>query len=317
MIKINLLGPEATPDTSGAFQIAGYVSSIVLTLVICAVLYQLDRHQVSILEVENDRLKTQLEKLKDQTKEVRDLEQKRQELRLIASAIGRLKVVQVGPVKIFSHINGAIPAKAWVRDISDRDDGMVISGIALDDYSVSTFLKNLKSSEIFKTADLVESATASLAQVAAFNAFESKLVRYVVPVPERKSLIEKLKKESEAQGLTLKEEQPRTQEWKRSKGSGTKDRAGTLAVIGDSPVVSGGRGSKVIGFGVRNYSKDNSIYVWSALEETEAKAFKIKLTTDFLKPEAFAPQPEITPGDPGSRKPQGADIPMPSIPSRG
>ena len=117
--------------------------------------------------------------------------------------------------------------------------------------------------------------------------------------------------------LTLKEEQPRTQEWKRSKGSGTKDRAGTLAVIGDSPVVSGGRGSKVIGFGVRNYAKDNSIYVWSALEETEAKAFKIKLTTDFLKPEAFAPQPEITPRDPGSRKPQGADIPMPSIPSRG
>ncbi len=290
MIKINLLGAEATPDTSGAIQIVMYAGSLILTLVVCVILYQLGSAEVESLETETAALNTRLAKLKEQTKEAKDLENKRMELERISTAIGRLKVIQVGPVKMLAAINSALPAKAWIRQIEDKDGDMILSGIALDDFSVSTFLSNLHTVQIFKSVDLLESVTSNLTAIAQFNAFESVLVRYIVPSPERKQLLERFKKDADKQGLVFREEQPHTDEWKqdrqRSLGSAnSRAQKSSLADQGEYNAVGGGlKGpSRLLGFGLRNYAKDPSIYAWSALEETAGKVFKIKIVTDFLK----------------------------------
>ncbi|NMC64130.1 MAG: hypothetical protein GYA55_13280 [SAR324 cluster bacterium] len=301
MIKINLLGAETSTDTSGTLQIFLYLLSLVATVIVCFVIYSFDSSAVAKLEKENANLQGQLDKLKEQTKEVRDLETRRQELRRIAGAIGKLKVIQVGPVKILSAINEALPAKVWIREISDKDGEVIINGIALDDFSVSSFLKNLSSVDIFKSVDLELSASTNLLQVAAFNAFESSLLRYVIPVEEKKALLSQIKKEAEKQGLRAAEEQPHIDKWKqaansansRGRGSGgsVKSEAGNVAVQSDYNAMDyreGDPNRRILGFGTRNYTKDPTIYIWSSLEESDGKSFRIRISTDFLKPEGIS-----------------------------
>lgn len=309
MIKINLLGAETESDDTGNIQILVYFASIVFISVICFVLYSMDGSRISRMETEAETMRSRLTRLKEQTKEVRDLEQKKQELQQIAAAIGQLKIIQVGPVKMLSELDEKLPAKLWLRKISDEGGDMAISGIALDDFSVSSFLKGLQEIEYFKNPELQESTTVNLIQIAAFNAFDSTLVRYVVPATEQKTTLDRLKGDAEKAGLKVEEAVPEEQKWRggsRTQGTSVQDNAlsrqggfntgfagGAPESVG--PFAAGNdRTGKIISFGVRKSSRDPRIYIWKGLEETPGKMFKIKITSDFLR--APVPDSSSVPG---------------------
>jgi len=292
MIKINLLGAETETSDKSVLLIVEYFASLVAVLVICFVLYRFKSSEITSLQDQSESLKTQLARLKEQTKEVRDLEKKKEELQKITSALGQLKLIQVGPVQALSDIDMALPAKMWIRSIVEKEGELTISGIALDDFSVSTFLKNLETSPYFsKRIDLQESTTISLVQISAFNAFESAFTTYIVPAEEKSLVKSVIRKEAEKAGLGIKEDQaPRfLSEWKNpgKNAGGNPDTMGGQGLAGSSA-----GGDKVLGFGIRRVTKEPTVYVWNAPEGTEGKLFVVKVGIDYLQG-----RPKVSPQD--------------------
>ena len=157
MIKINLLGEEAAVDYTGWYILIGYVASVVALLLVFIFMYNSVTQSIEEMTVQTQNLETQLAKLKVTTKEVRDLEAKRAELQGKLVVIATLKRNKVGPVRVMDDLNKALPEKAWFTDVREKEGALMLTGLALDDQTIATFMRELERSDYFGTIDLVES----------------------------------------------------------------------------------------------------------------------------------------------------------------
>jgi type IV pilus assembly protein PilN len=179
MIKINLLGDDTAVDTSGKFFIVGYLASLVLCVAIFVWLNQTVRSDLVQLQGEAEDLQRSNDALSVQTKEVTELQKKRDVLNSKLALIARLKKSKIGPVRVLDDLNNSVPDKVWLRQIIEKDGVMRIKGRALTDQDIVVFLENLKKSNYFESVDLVESQ----------QMFYSKRTGQVSPTPD----IEKLR----------------------------------------------------------------------------------------------------------------------------
>ena len=160
MIKINLLGDDTAVDHSGKLIVAGYVLSLVM---FCAIFYFMGQSvgaDVARLTHETDLLTKQLNKLKETTKEVHELENKRQELNDKLAVIAKLKRNKIGPVRVMDDLNLAIPERAWVSDMKESAGVLRLVGFALDNQTIAVFMKDLEASDYFDAVELVETKQA-------------------------------------------------------------------------------------------------------------------------------------------------------------
>lgn len=156
MIKINLLGEPARIDESTKRALIIYVASLV-GIVLCGfVARSLTTERIAHLERETAALNLEFLALKKQTKEVRDLESKRRELRAKLDVIARLQGTKVGPVRIMDDLNVAVPDRIWLTEIGEQSGVLRLSGYALDNQTIATFMKDLDRSDFFDTVELVE-----------------------------------------------------------------------------------------------------------------------------------------------------------------
>lgn len=160
MIKINLLGEETAVDHSGGFIIAGYFGSLVLLAGLFMFMYSGISASVESLTTESQQLDAQLVQLKTKTKEVHELEAKRAELRDKLAVIATLKRNKTGPVRMMDDLNKALPERAWLTEVKEREGSLSISGYALDNQTIVTFMKGLEGSDYFNSVDLMESKKA-------------------------------------------------------------------------------------------------------------------------------------------------------------
>jgi len=161
MIRINLLGEEAVSDNSGNGLIAGYVGSLVLTVLLCLFFRMSIAADISAFTQERDGLERDLRILKQTTSEVRELEKRRDDLKAKLTVIALLKKSKAGPVRVMDSINNAIPERAWVLDVKEKARDMTIQGMALDNISVSDFAKQLMASEFFQNVEIIETKSAT------------------------------------------------------------------------------------------------------------------------------------------------------------
>ena len=156
MIKINLLGDEETANHSGVLWIAGYFTSLVACLVVFFFLNSLISSSIASLDSQVKTQENQLSKLRAVTKEVKDLENKRKELRDKLAVIATLKRSKAGPVRVMDHLNMALPERAWITQIQEQEKVLKIHGFALDNQTIANFMKGLEASEYFGGVDLIE-----------------------------------------------------------------------------------------------------------------------------------------------------------------
>ena len=156
MIKINLLGDEETANHSGVLWIAGYFTSLVACLVVFFFLNSLISSSIASLDSQVKTQENQLAKLRAVTKEVKDLENKRKELRDKLAVIATLKRSKAGPVRVMDHLNMALPERAWITQIQEQEKVLKIHGFALDNQTIANFMKGLEASEYFGGVDLIE-----------------------------------------------------------------------------------------------------------------------------------------------------------------
>jgi type IV pilus assembly protein PilN len=157
MIKINLLGEEI--DRSGLYllQFIGFLGALALAIGACYAFQSGRSSHLAELESRKSQLEIKLARLKKETKEAEELEEKKQFLKDKLTTIATLKANKYGPVRMMDDINGAIPERAWLKEITEKNKELELKGVALDNQTVSSFMVDLENSPFFKNVDLGES----------------------------------------------------------------------------------------------------------------------------------------------------------------
>lgn len=171
MIKINLLGDETVIDHSGKFLLAGYVASLVVFVAIFFLLYNSTISEIEEATLKRDQLQSLLNREKERTKEVRELEAKKKELNTKLLVIATLRKSKTGPVRVLDDLNIATPERGWIADIKEEAGAFKIVGYALDNETIAQFMKDLDVSKYFESVDLIETKKVDQAgvKIAAFT----------------------------------------------------------------------------------------------------------------------------------------------------
>lgn len=171
MIKINILGNDIALDTSGPLWAAGFSLSLGIFLLVCFFLHRTTVQELSIALTEAASLEGRLQELMRRTKEVRDLEEKKQELGEKLLVIARLKKSKTGPVRVLDDLNLSIPEKAWLVDVEERAGVFRFNGVALDIHTIANFMRAIERSDYFDDVKLIETKQTEIDSVGmkAFN----------------------------------------------------------------------------------------------------------------------------------------------------
>jgi type IV pilus assembly protein PilN len=159
MIRINLLPvKEAQRAIGRRQQMSVALLSITVALLVMVIPYVLQGRRIAQLDRDIAQLNTEIERYNAQTREVHDLEKKRAELQAKLKVIDDLKQKRVGPVRVLEDLSAATPQKLWLVSFSETNGQATITGMALDNQTIATFMRALQSSPYFYDVDLVETS---------------------------------------------------------------------------------------------------------------------------------------------------------------
>jgi len=159
MIRINLLPlKEAQRALGRRRQMSVAMLSLSVALLMMVVPFVLQGRQLANLESEMQQLNGEVAKLNEQTREVRDLDKKRLELNAKLKIIDELKQKRIGPVRMLEDLSGAAPEKLWLVEFNDIGGNATITGMALDNQTIATFMRHLQASKYFYDVDLEKSS---------------------------------------------------------------------------------------------------------------------------------------------------------------
>jgi len=155
MIRINLLDEKI--DKSGIYflQVLAFGSILFLSLAGCFLVHDGLASKKGLLEKEKTLLESKLTRLKKVTKEVEGLESKKKLLKDKLMTIASLKAEKSGPVRVLDDLNLAVPDRSWLRATKESKGQIQVSGVALDNQTVSDFMDNLDASKFFSDIDLL------------------------------------------------------------------------------------------------------------------------------------------------------------------
>jgi len=157
MIRVNLLGEKIDNSFAQTLQVLGFSSAVVLSLVLCVVMQNSMSSKLERMEKEKVALNKELEDLKKTTKLVKDLEQNKKTLKEKLYTIATLKAKKQGPVRVLDEVNNVLPERSWLLEMKDKDGTLEISGVALDNQTIATFMHDLEESEFLGAVELIKS----------------------------------------------------------------------------------------------------------------------------------------------------------------
>ena len=186
MIRLNLLGEDPSIDKSLLMMLGGFVASVIVLVGVFSIMLSSVNSKIANFNVQIEEFENQLVDLRKKTRVVENLEKKRDELNSKLSVIAELKQNKLGPVRILDDLNLSLPDKAWIASVKESGEQMQIYGHALDNQTVTLFMKDLEQSDYFKKIELVETKQA-LNQGAKVKSFTIKAdVSYSGKVKEEK-----------------------------------------------------------------------------------------------------------------------------------
>ncbi len=158
MIKINLLPIRAVKKKETAKQeISIFFLCLVGTLLICgALFYQL---YMKINATRNDIVKSEadLAQLKTTIGEIEKIKSLEADVQKKLDILNQLRKGKTGPVHRLSTLGDITPEKLWLTKYEEKADSVSISGVALSEDLIETFLNNMKGSEDFTEGELLVS----------------------------------------------------------------------------------------------------------------------------------------------------------------
>lgn len=150
MVRINLLGEKVDHSATYALQTMLYMGSLVFAAFVLFLIHDNVESSLNSRMEESTMLESRLKKLNEVTKKVADLEEKRKTLREKLTTIATLKKKKNGPVHIVDDMNSALPEKAWVNDVSQKDGLITLKGVSLDNQTIAEFMSKLGDYPLFE-----------------------------------------------------------------------------------------------------------------------------------------------------------------------
>jgi len=154
LIRINLLpGGEVEARGYGDLIVGGLVIFALIVSILALHLYQAK----SLRDVNKATLMVEkrIKELEDVKKKVEAFKAKNAELVRRIKLIEELEQNRAGQLYVLESLAGAIPERAWIDKFTEKGANAKIEGIAWNEFTVSDFMKSLKSSNYFKDVELV------------------------------------------------------------------------------------------------------------------------------------------------------------------
>jgi type IV pilus assembly protein PilN len=157
MIRINLLSlrdseREVGRRAEGRLIVLG--GALAVTVLFAVEVWS--RLAVGPVRAEYAELQSRVKALDSQTAELTELQKKKSELDAKLKTINELQQRRVGPAKALADLSDAAPDRVWLLDFTEDNGAATITGLAFDNQTIATFMRNLGTSKYFVDVDLVE-----------------------------------------------------------------------------------------------------------------------------------------------------------------
>lgn len=155
MIRINLLPSEQKKEARalGDLIVGGLVIFAVIVSILALHLYQ--AKALRDVNKETLRVEKRIKELEDVKEKVEAFKAKNAELERRIKLIQLLEQNRAAQLYVMESLAEAIPQRAWIDKFTETGDKAKVEGIAWNEFTVSDFMKSLKSSNYFKDVELV------------------------------------------------------------------------------------------------------------------------------------------------------------------
>ena len=156
MIRINLLPVRATRKKEATQRhLILFGVGLVLVLLVCVAMYATKKKEAGKLQRQNQDLVDEIDNLKLIIPEVEELEKTKAALEKKKEIIGKLRASKMGPVHMLDEIAIRIPAKLWLTSLQQAGSRVGLTGHAINNEVIATFMSNLEQSPYFSDVFLV------------------------------------------------------------------------------------------------------------------------------------------------------------------
>jgi len=155
LIRINLLPSEQKKEARalGDLIVGGLVIFAVIVSILALHLYQ--AKALRDVNKETLRVEKRIKELEDVKEKVEAFKAKNAELERRIKLIQLLEQNRAAQLNVMESLAEAIPQRAWIDKFTETGDKAKVEGIAWNEFTVSDFMKSLKSSNYFKDVELV------------------------------------------------------------------------------------------------------------------------------------------------------------------
>ena len=184
MSKINLLPWREARRKE--LQTQFVISLVVVTLFSVAIWGTIHFYYQQLIEVQDMRIvyiNQHIELVDKKIEEIKELEREKERLLARMRAIEQLQGNRPLIVRLFDELVTSLPEGVTISSIQQKEQSITINGLAQSNARVSSFMRNLESSDWFTKSDLKVIKEAKLADDKPVNSFTLSFSQ-VLPQPE-------------------------------------------------------------------------------------------------------------------------------------
>lgn len=156
MIQINLLPVRA--ERRKEFirkQLSIVALTLLFTVAVIGLFYYRIQAQYNTTNSTLQRTNKKIKQLEPIIKKIEQYKKQKEEISKKIAVIIDLDRYRLAPVVVLSDLNRHRPEKLWFTSLKENGQHLTISGVAVDNETIVTFLNNLKRSAPLKQADLI------------------------------------------------------------------------------------------------------------------------------------------------------------------
>ncbi|MCS5710030.1 PilN domain-containing protein [Candidatus Berkiella aquae] len=127
---------------------------IVVSCGLVMIMHMSVARQIAAQNENNNYLKQEIKQLDDQIAEIQGLEKEKQQLLAKMEVIQQLQASRPEVVRLFDTVVRIIPPGLYLTNLSRTGSHILLDGKAESNTRVSTFMRNIEASGLFKTPDL-------------------------------------------------------------------------------------------------------------------------------------------------------------------
>jgi type IV pilus assembly protein PilN len=186
MIRVNLLPVRAARKKENIRrQVSIFFLSVFLGLSFMAYLAYDLTSDINRMEEDIKNAQAELAELEAINKQVKEIQDKLNQLKAKMDIIQRLDANRTGSVRIMDALTSLVIAqKMWLTNLTEASGQMTLNGVAVDNKTVADFMKRLEGSPYFDQVNLVASRQVAMAQDRKFKGFTVTCQALILQPPQ-------------------------------------------------------------------------------------------------------------------------------------